>query len=320
MKKNLKIALISLAGLFVAAFALFTFYTNKSLDESMGAMKPENCPASPYFVSGKIHGSPQRMQAEEEAFPRLKEISQVVSIKTFDGLNLNAYFSRNPSSHDYLIFMHGYTDSPKDASSYAMHFADMGWNVLVPGQRGHGWSDGKFIDMGAFACRDTVEWAKFIVSQDPDAKILLYGVSMGCATVTMATGLDLPLNVRGCVADCGFSSIYKQFAVRLGDFHVPEFPGMFFARNLVRIKIGYDMKKCSSVEAVKKSVTPTLFIHGDADTYVPFSMLEEIYTAAQCPKEKLVVSHAGHAESAFTEPELYWSTVDSFVGRYFNAE
>lgn len=244
--------------------------------------------------------------------------SRIVESKSFDGLNLKAYFATPAkNSHRYGIFMHGYRDNPVRMADYALHFYEKGWNVLLPGQRGHGWSDGDYIDMGIYACKDVVKWINFIISQDKDAQIMLYGVSMGAATVMNATGQTLPLNVKCAVEDCGYSSTWDQFKYRmLSDIHLPSFPILNLAERIAKKRYGFNFRDVAPKNEIHNSNTPMLFIHGTADTYVPFQMQDIVFTAAICEKEKLVVPGAVHSKSVYTEPELYWTSVDRFVGKY----
>lgn len=326
MKKVLKIFLISALSLIILILAVFTIITNKTLTKKMAPVLPRDNPASVEFVYDKSRDKlydPKReelfirRQPEEESFPRLKACSEVVSIISSDGLNLKAYLHRNTDNHNYMIFMHGHSDTPKMSSPFAMHFVDMGWNVLVPGQRGHGWSEGNFIDMGAFARFDCRQWIEFITDMDKDAKIVLFGVSMGAATVMMTTGLEIPSNVICCIEDCGYTSVYEQMKDSVEKLGLPAGIVMTISRILSKMKFGYDIKEISPLEAVKKSRTPTLFIHGAKDDYVPFWMQDKLYEAAACQKEKLVIQSAPHAVSAFHEPEKYWNGVDTFVKKYF---
>ena len=87
---------------------------------------------------------------------------------------------------------------------------------------------------------------------------------------------------------------------------------------MAKRRAGYSFQEASSVRQVKKSKTPTLFIHGDADTFVPFFMLDEVYEAAACEKEKLVVHGAQPGESVQLEPQRYWDAVHAFVGKYLD--
>lgn len=147
---------------------------------------------------------------------------------------------------------------------------------------------------------------------------MLYGVSMGAATVMMASGeADLPVQVRCVIEDCGYTSVWDEFSGQLKElFGLPPFPVLNAADLVCRIRAGYSITEASALRQVERSVTPTLFIHGEEDTFVPFWMLEELYQAASCEKEKLAVPGAAHAESAAVAPELYWPAVDAFLARH----
>lgn len=87
---------------------------------------------------------------------------------------------------------------------------------------------------------------------------------------------------------------------------------------VTRIRAGYNLYRASAVRQVRKSRTPILFIHGDQDTLVPFTMLDEVYQAAPVEKEMLVVPGARHAEAIMVALDLYWKTIWDFVGRYIS--
>ena len=246
--------------------------------------------------------------------------SEDVYLDSFDGLKLHAYRVDGAAPHRYAILCHGYQNNATGMSSYARHFFDAGYTVLLPDARGHGESEGDYIGMGWHERRDIVKWAASIVQEDAQAEILLFGLSMGAATVMMTAGEeDLPSNVKCIVEDCGYTSVYDEFAGQLKELYgLPPVPILNAFDVVCRIRAGYSVYEASAVEQVKKSHTPTLFIHGSADTFVPFWMLDEVYDAAACEKEKLVVPGAAHAESAETDPALYWDTVDAFVAGYMS--
>ncbi len=143
---------------------------------------------------------------------------------------------------------------------------------------------------------------------------------MGGATVMMVSGEDLPPNVKAIIEDCGYSSIYDEFSYELKHlFKLPAFPILYFASLITKIRAGYSLLRDGScTEQVSKSKTPILFIHGDKDDFVPFYMLDKVYGAANCQKEKLVVEGAGHALSAMTNPKLYWSAIKAFLNNHFS--
>ncbi|WP_341866030.1 alpha/beta hydrolase [Paenibacillus ferrarius] len=59
-----------------------------------------------------------------------------------------------------------------------------------------------------------------------------------------------------------------------------------------------------------------MFIHGDADTFVPFEMVGELYDAAGGKKELFVVPKARHAKAYQTDPTGYENRVTSFIAKY----
>ena len=203
---------------------------------------------------------------------------------------------------------------------YAKMFYDMGYSALTPDARAHGESEGDYIGMGWLERPDVLGWIDSVTGTDPDAEIVLLGVSMGGATVMMAAGEDLPDNVKCIVEDCGYSSVWDEFRLQLKNvFGLPSFPLLNAASLISRLRAGYSFEEASSVDQLKKATVPMLFIHGDADTFVPFSMLDVVYEAcASAEKEKLVVHDAAHGAAADTDPELYWDTVTAFVGKYIS--
>ena len=234
-----------------------------------------------------------------------------------DGLELHAYRADIPGGHRYAILCHGYKNQAKNMAAQASHFYDLGYSVLLPDARGHGLSQGDYIGMGWPERHDIVDWIATLVEADPQAEIVLYGVSMGGATVMMVSGEELPENVKCIVEDCGYSSVWDEFAGQLDDLYgLPPVPVLNALDVVCRIRAEYSIVEASAVDQVARSVTPTLFIHGDADAFVPFRMLDEVYNAAACEKERLVVEGAAHAKSDDVNPELYWTTVDGFLARH----
>lgn len=233
-------------------------------------------------------------------------------------INLNAYEVQNKKeSKNWVIAVHGYTDSAYFMVNSAKMFLNYGYNVLMPDLRAHGKSDGKYIGMGWLDRLDLMSWIDYLIATYGNIKIILYGISMGAATVMMTSGEKLPSNVRVAIEDCGYTSVWEEFAGKLKTlFHMPTFPALYNANLITKIRAGYSLKKASAIKQIKKTKIPTLFIHGDQDKFVPFYMLDKLYNVANCPKEKLVIKNAGHAEAQWIEPEKYWHTVRKFIKRY----
>lgn len=247
----------------------------------------------------------------------LKENAKEVNLQS-KKINLHAYETKNKKeSKIWVIAVHGYTDSASFMVDSAKRFLSYGYNVLMPDLRAHGKSGGKYIGMGWLDRIDLISWIDYLIATYGNIKIILYGISMGAATVMMVSGEKLPSNVRMVIEDCGYTSVWDEFAHELKYlFHIPKFPALYNANLITKLKAGYSLKKASSTKQIKKSKLPTLFIHGDKDNFVPFYMLDELYKAANCKKEKLIIKDAGHAEAQWINPEQYWRTVRKFIKRY----
>lgn len=233
-------------------------------------------------------------------------------------LRLHSYeVKAKKESKVWVIAVHGYTDSAYFMVGAAKQFLNYGYNVLMPDLRAHGKSEGKYIGMGWLDRLDLMQWIDYLIATYGNIKIILYGISMGAATVMMASGERLPSNVRAIIEDCGYTSAWEEFAYELKNlFHMPTFPALYNANVITKIRARYSLKKASAIKQVAKSKTPTLFIHGDKDKFVPFYMLDKLYEAASCKKEKLVIKNAGHTEAQAIEPERYWRVVRRFIKHY----
>lgn len=146
-----------------------------------------------------------------------------------------------------------------------------------------------------------------------DSRIFLHGISMGAATVLMAAGKTLPKQVAGVVADCSYTSARDEFAYQLTtSFHLPAALVLALTNLISKKTADFDIREASPIKAAGRSGVPHLFIHGDADTYVPFEMMDKLYEACTAPKEKVVVKGAVHARSYHTDPELYEKSLERF--------
>lgn len=240
-------------------------------------------------------------------------------IESEDGLKLHGYEIKNEDSNVWVITIHGYMNKGSTMDNYAKQFYNMGYNVLVPDLRGHGESEGDYIGMGWHDHYDIQKWIDYIIENNSDAEIILHGVSMGGATVMMTSGEELPSNVKALIEDCGYTSVEDEFGYQLKAlFNLPKAPVLNISSLVTKIRAGYWFGEASSIKQLKKAKLPMLFIHGNEDTFVPFSMLDEVYDAADVEKEKLVIDGAKHAHAAETNPELYWNTVSKFIDKYIS--
>ncbi|GKS54278.1 alpha/beta hydrolase [Enterococcus mundtii] len=235
-----------------------------------------------------------------------------------DGLKLSAIYLPATDSHKTAIVAHGYMGNAETMANYAKMFHDLGYNVLVPDARGHGKSEGDYIGFGWHERKDYVKWIDQVLETNGQSEeIVLYGISMGAATVMMTSGESLSTNVKAIIEDCGYSSVNEELAYQLNElFSLPPFPLIQVTSLMTKIRAGYFFGEADAIKQLEKNQLPMLFIHGDADTFVPYEMLDKVYQATNGPKEKYIVPGAEHAKAYSIDPENYQKTVSSFLEKY----
>ena len=239
---------------------------------------------------------------------------QDVSITSFDGLKLaGTYYQWAPGAVTELMF-HGYRGSAERDLCGGVHRAfSLGHNVLIVDQRTSCRSEGNTITFGINEHRDCLAWVDFAIDfLGKDAKIILTGISMGASTVLMAAGRELPENVVGVLADCGFHSareIICKCAKRL------KFPPKLiypFIKLGAKLFGHFDLEEYSPIEAMKTCKVPVIFFHGDTDDFVPWEMSRENYNACSAPKRLVVIPGAGHGLAYVMDPDRYLQEMADF--------
>ena len=239
-----------------------------------------------------------------------------IEVKSFDGLTLRGYYFPAPNGNHkkVVVGMHGFKSSPaNEYSPYIKFYQSMGYDMIIPYERAHGKSDGKYISMGVHERLDTVSWANYAVQKlGDDIEILLHGVSMGAAAVASSSCENLPQQVKGIISDCAFNSVFDETIFQLNhSFHIPKM-FVYLCNIFAKIFIKYDFKSNSAEQAVKNSKVPILFVHGRLDQIVPVESSIRLYNACTSKKKLFIVENANHAESFARDNEKYVKTFKEF--------
>lgn len=323
MNKKSKIIISSLLVIFLVLICGLAFVGNYFFNYAL--VRQEGIAT----LSSVDPNAPQSIETDVEVINKqkskvdvenwLREVNtEETNIVSEDGLNLwgKLYFQEEKSDK-WVIIAHGYTSSHEDVQPIALNFFNEGYNVLTPDMRAHGNSEGKYIGMGWLDRKDMLLWIDYVLSLDNNSQIVLYGESMGGATVMMTSGEDLPSNVKAIVEDCGYTSVQEMFEAQLYErFGLPSFPILNAAEIVTNIRAKYNFHEASALEQVKKSKTPILFTHGGNDTYVPTEMVYRLYEAANCEKDILIIDGAGHGSAPDVDPITYYDKVFSFLDKY----
>ena len=238
-----------------------------------------------------------------------------VSVTSYDGLRLCGKYYEYAKGAPVEILFHGYKGTAeRDLSGGIYRCFELGHSVLIVDHRASGSSEGRVITFGAKERRDCLSWINFVVNQiDKDAKIILAGVSMGAATVLMATSMELPDNVIGVLADCAYTSTRAIVKKVMKDMRLPASLLYPFARLGAILFGGFDPDAASPIKSMEVCHLPVMFYHGDTDDFVPCSMSEENYGACTSQKKRLVIIRgAGHGLCLPVDIDTYLSEAHQF--------
>lgn len=245
--------------------------------------------------------------------------AEKVEIKSYDGTLLKGKYYHFKDGAPVDIIFHGYrSKAENDCGGGFVLARDFGHNVLLPDQRAHGESGGKVITFGIKERYDCLKWIEYISKRFNNTKIVISGVSMGAATVLMASNLDLPKNVKGIIADCAYSSpeeIIMLESRKKGFSDNLAKPFIFLSAKILG---GFNLKTASPCEAVKNAKVPVLVIHGEDDRFVPCSMCYPIFDACTTQKKLFTVKDAGHGLSFLIDEEGYKKAVNDFKTAVIN--
>ena len=237
-------------------------------------------------------------------------------ITSFDGLLLHGkYYEYAPGAPIELMF-HGYRgNAERDLCGGVQRCFALKRSAFLVDQRASGRSEGNVITFGIKEHKDCLKWVDFLVEHfGPDVKIILTGISMGASTVLMAAGNPLPPQVKGVLADCGFTSAKAIMQDVIRQMKLPPKLLYPFVRLAARLFGKFDLEADSALEAVKRATVPIIFLHGDNDDFVPCSMSRENFDACASRKQLVLISGAGHGLAYPMDKQSYLKALDDFFG------
>ena len=288
--------LISLVLLVIIAICLFlikeTFVRNDKLDTT---------PAWYEYINANQEGREYIYSLNPED----------LYINSFDNLKLHALFINN-NTNKTIICVHGYKakNGLYDFGMSASFLNSLGYNLLFVDNRAHGLSQGKYIGFGVLDSIDVNSWVDYLVTNMNQETIILYGMSMGAATV-----LNTKNNkVNSIIADCGFASGYDEVAYQIKKmYHLPSFPLVPISNILLKLLAKYSLKDKEAYKSIKNYHNNLLIIHGGKDHFVPTNDAYKIFDNATCHKKLLIVPGASHAKSYLKDTKLYEQTFKEFL-------
>lgn len=256
---------------------------------------------------------------EYEEFNHTGEHFQITSPLGYS-LNAMRILCGSAPSDKVVILVHGYRCHMYTSVKYVKLFKELGFDCIIYDNRYHGDSGGNFCTLSGLETEDLLAVAETVGKMYPiGTKIGLHGESMGAATVMNA--LDSNFKFAFCIEDCGFASAAEQlqYLTKRYTFFLRK-PVYHLMLKVIYRKTGVDFEKVSPLNAVsseRAAATPMLFIHGEADRFVPFDNVKWLYDAKKGVKAIYTVPGVRHAEAVSADRDRYWEKVRVFVGGGF---
>ncbi len=291
------------------------------------ALKPEGLVTRSRDIPGSLEYMHQTYPEVGNWIDSLQHVQALrdLYIENEEGTKLHAlYVPAADSTSRTAVIVHGYTDNAVRMLMIGyLYSRRLGYNILLPDLYGHGMSEGTEVQMGWKDRLDVLRWTEEANRLFGNhTQMVVHGISMGAATTMCVAGevqhgLHRQPFVKCFVEDCGYTSAWDEFKGELkNQFGLPAFPLLHVASALCDMKYGWSFQEASPLEQVRKCTLPMLFIHGDADTFVPTWMVYPLYEAKPAPKELWIVPDAEHAVAYKENAEAYTRKVGDFVSKY----
>lgn len=277
-----------------------------------------------------VYKLPRGLQFEkgkEEMRALITEMKDIpyeeVCIKSFDGLTLFGRYYHVADGAPLQIQFHGYKSMGiRDFCGGNKLARQKGHNTIIVDHRSHGKSQGRVITFGIKERYDCVSWAKYAAERfGEDVPVILAGISMGAASVLMASELELPSNVKGIIADCPYSNPLEIIKLSSEQMELPAVVKALtgpFAIMGARLFGKFNLTETDAIKAVKKSKVPILIIHGEDDRVVPCRMSEEVYDSAPSIIRRETFPEAGHGISYIIDTPRYKRISNEFIDKCIN--
>ena len=306
-----------LAKIAVGTAAVLAFAGNTACDFAIKRPDP-NKPKKPETREAYIKRNELRKKNNQYLYDHNPED---LTLKSVDGITMKAWFVPTESKR-FVICVHGYRCNGPDEFSHMFPFYhdELGYNYLLPDLTGHGRSDGDYACFGATDAKNILLWVEYLINRfGEDIEIILHGISMGAATVMNCNEMSPPDQVKIVIEDCGFIGAAEEMNNTLKDMiGFPCMPLVQLGSLFAKAKAGYFFSESNPLKNMKRAKNPMLFIHGEADTYVPFKYGKMLYDACPVEKDYLWVPDTVHAFSYYNAKEEYEQKVKDFIKKHMD--
>lgn len=296
----------------IVLYLLFVAISLVVYDRAFRASEKRLC--DPRVLEDEMRGKIDNTRVEYLVDSILETEHEEVFITSYDGLSLFGRYYHSKDGAPLDIYFHGYRSLPvRDCCGVFRISRQLGHNVLLVDERAHGRSEGKVISFGIKERYDCLEWTRYAEKRfGKDCPVILFGLSMGAATVLMASSLELPGNVVGIISDSAYTSPLDIIKKVCRDKKLPSAVISPFVEAGAKLFGHFDICESTAIGEVRKCTKPVLFIHGQDDFFVPSYMTRKIYAACNSKKRISVLNNSGHCSGYIFNTERYVKEICNF--------
>jgi alpha-beta hydrolase superfamily lysophospholipase len=241
-----------------------------------------------------------------------------ISLKTRDGIDLSCWLIKaERTARGTIIILHGVSESKIAGLPMARQFHDRGYNVFLYDSRRHGESGGTYCTLGYYEKHDATMVIDYLMGRMDvqTRKIGLFGWSMGAVVAILVASIDA--RISAVVAESGFATLrtvfddYQKRMIKL-PWH--------YLRNIVIKRSEYlarfKANDVSPVDAVKYIRVPIFLLHGTEDNLIKHDYSQQVFAAANEPKQLWLIKGARHHDMMEVGGEEYTTRICDFFEKY----
>ncbi|MEE6666606.1 alpha/beta fold hydrolase [Pediococcus acidilactici] len=214
-------------------------------------------------------------------------------------------------------------------------FYNLGYNILYVDNRSTSQSTGDYVTFGQYEADDVIAWINHLNEIKPGQEVVLYGGSMGAATMMSVLAKAHPDNIKGLIENCGFANIGNQLTYSYnlltrtlasqskliaeylkGNFSIASDNAQEMLSTMdqyyIKPQANVDINAALPIKGVGSSL-PKLLIHGTMDNIVPYDNMNTLMENSKGDTTEMRAEGAGHGEAQKMYPERYERTVDNFL-------
>ena len=245
--------------------------------------------------------------------------TEEIEVQSDDGFLLHGLFVPHVDPRATVLLFPGWRSSwEMDFTCILPFLHEQRLQCLLIDERAQNDSEGRYITFGVRERLDVPVWVEYAANRfGREHPIFLQGLSMGATVVLMASSVRFRANVRGIVADCGFTSPHEIVSQVWRDrTPFPAHFAVWLLDKYTRLFADFALKEYSTTEALAQTEYPVLFLHGTADKFVPSYMTKQAYEACKSEKTLLLVDGATHGMSYLVDRPRVEAAYREFIDKH----